>query len=54
MHPVAFYRQQSSFRGQIRGGHCSEVAVILDPDSYGLWLDSGMRDVAAASELLKD
>jgi putative SOS response-associated peptidase YedK len=24
-----------------------------DPDSYDLWLDPGMRDVAAASELLK-
>jgi len=27
--------------------------VILDPDSYYLWLDPGMRDVAAISELLK-
>jgi putative SOS response-associated peptidase YedK len=29
------------------------MPVILDPDSYDLWLDPGMRDVAAASELLK-
>ncbi len=29
------------------------MPVILDPDSYDLWLDPGMRDVTAASELLK-
>jgi putative SOS response-associated peptidase YedK len=29
------------------------MPVILDPDSYDLWLDPGMRDVGAASELLK-
>ena len=29
------------------------MPVILDPDGYDLWLDPGMRDVAAASELLK-
>jgi putative SOS response-associated peptidase YedK len=29
------------------------MPVILDPDSYDLWLDPGMRDVSAASELLK-
>jgi putative SOS response-associated peptidase YedK len=29
------------------------MPVILDPDSYDLWLDPGMRDVVAASELLK-
>jgi putative SOS response-associated peptidase YedK len=29
------------------------MPVILDPDSYDLWLDPGMSDVAAASELLK-
>jgi putative SOS response-associated peptidase YedK len=29
------------------------MPVIIDPDSYDLWLDPGMRDVAAASELLK-
>jgi len=29
------------------------MPVILDPDSFDLWLDPGMRDVAAASELLK-
>jgi putative SOS response-associated peptidase YedK len=28
------------------------MPVILDPDSYDLWLDPGMQDVAAASELL--
>jgi putative SOS response-associated peptidase YedK len=27
--------------------------VILDPDRYDLWLDPGMTDVSAASELLK-
>jgi len=29
------------------------MPVILDPDAYDLWLDPGMKDVSAASELLK-
>jgi putative SOS response-associated peptidase YedK len=29
------------------------MPVILDPDSYDLWLDPPMTNVAAASELLK-
>jgi putative SOS response-associated peptidase YedK len=29
------------------------MPVILDPDSYDLWLDPGMRNVVVASELLK-
>ena len=29
------------------------MPVILDPDNYDLWLDPGMRDVSAASDLLK-
>ena len=29
------------------------MPVILDPESYDLWLDPGMRDVAAASDVLK-
>ena len=29
------------------------MPVILDPDSYDIWLDPGMRDVSTASELLK-
>jgi putative SOS response-associated peptidase YedK len=29
------------------------MPVILDPDSYDLWLDPGMHNVAAISELLK-
>jgi putative SOS response-associated peptidase YedK len=29
------------------------MPVILDPDSYDLWLDPGMKDVGIASELLK-
>ena len=29
------------------------MPVILEPDSYELWLDPGMKDVSAASELLK-
>jgi putative SOS response-associated peptidase YedK len=29
------------------------MPVILDPDSYDLWLDPGMQNSAAASELLK-
>jgi putative SOS response-associated peptidase YedK len=27
------------------------MPVILDPDGYEIWLDPGMKDVAAASEL---
>lgn len=30
-----------------------QYTVILDPDAYEFWLDPGMRDVSAASELLK-
>ena len=29
------------------------MPVILDPDSYDLWLDPGMHDVAGLSDLLK-
>src|SRR5207245_1520625 len=29
------------------------MPVILDRDSYDLWLDPGMRDAGAAAELLK-
>jgi putative SOS response-associated peptidase YedK len=29
------------------------MPVILDPESYDLWLDPGMNDAAVASELLK-
>ena len=29
------------------------MPVILDPDAYDLWLDPGMKDVSAASDLLK-
>lgn len=29
------------------------MPVILDPDNYDLWLDPGMHDASAASELLK-
>jgi len=29
------------------------MPVILDPDSYDLWLDPGFTDVAAASDMLK-
>ena len=29
------------------------MPVILDPDDHDLWLDPGMRDVGAASDLLK-
>jgi putative SOS response-associated peptidase YedK len=29
------------------------MPVILDPDGYELWLDPGVRDVGAASELLR-
>jgi putative SOS response-associated peptidase YedK len=29
------------------------MPVILDPDGYDLWLDPGMKDVGAASEMLK-
>jgi putative SOS response-associated peptidase YedK len=29
------------------------MPVILDPDSYDLWLDPGMTNVAAVSDLLR-
>ena len=29
------------------------MPLILDPDSYHLWLDPGMQDTGAASEMLK-
>jgi hypothetical protein len=29
------------------------MPVILEPDSYDLWLDPWMKDAGAASELLK-
>jgi putative SOS response-associated peptidase YedK len=29
------------------------MPVILDSDSYDLWLDPGMQDASAASEMLK-
>jgi len=29
------------------------MPVILDPDGHDLWLDPGMQNVAAASDLLK-
>ena len=29
------------------------MPAILNPDSYDLWLDPGMMNVAAASDLLK-
>jgi putative SOS response-associated peptidase YedK len=29
------------------------MPVILDPEAYDLWLDPGMKDVSAASDLLR-
>jgi putative SOS response-associated peptidase YedK len=29
------------------------MPIILDPNAYDVWLDPGMTNVAAASELLK-
>ncbi len=29
------------------------MPVILDPDSYDLWLDPGMQNVAVVSDMLK-
>jgi putative SOS response-associated peptidase YedK len=29
------------------------MSIILDPEGCGLWLDPGMRDAGAASELLE-
>jgi putative SOS response-associated peptidase YedK len=37
----------------VTSGVHDRMPVILDPDSYDLWLDPGMQDVAAASDLLK-
>ena len=36
----------------VSGVH-DRMPVILDPDTYDLWLDPGMHNVAAVSELLK-
>jgi putative SOS response-associated peptidase YedK len=35
------------------GKQADRMPVILDPDSYDLWLDPGMQNVAVVSELLK-
>jgi putative SOS response-associated peptidase YedK len=59
-----FYAEISPYRDAVtRSHHVASVKlttavhdrmpVILDPDAYDLWLDPGMRDVSAASELLK-
>ena len=37
----------------VASGVHDRMPVILDPDSYDLWLDPGMTNVSAASELLK-
>jgi putative SOS response-associated peptidase YedK len=37
----------------VASGVHDRMPVILDPDGYDLWLDPGMKDVAAASDLLK-
>lgn len=37
----------------VTGAVHDRMPVILDPNSYDLWLDPGMQDVAAISELLK-
>ena len=37
----------------VTSGVHDRMPVILDPDNYDLWLDPGMQNVAAASELLK-
>jgi putative SOS response-associated peptidase YedK len=29
------------------------MPVILDPDSYDLWLDPGMQDTSTVSDILK-
>jgi putative SOS response-associated peptidase YedK len=34
-------------------GQIHHSDLILDPDSYDLWLDPGFADVVAVSELLK-
>ena len=37
----------------VTSGVHDRMPVILDPDNYDLWLDPGMQNVAAASDLLK-
>ena len=39
--------------GAVASAVHDRMPVILDADGYDLWLDPGMMDVAAASELLK-
>ena len=60
--PVEIACDMSAFRaakaGNLTGPGLSaeaatEQVVILDPNAYKMWLDPGMTNVAAASELLK-
>jgi putative SOS response-associated peptidase YedK len=37
----------------VTSGVHDRMPVILDPDGYVLWFDPGMRNVAAASDLLR-
>ena len=39
--------------GSVTSAIHDRMPVILNPDSYDLWLDPGMHDVAAISEFLK-
>jgi len=38
---------------KVMGELHDRMPVILDPDAYDLWLDPGVRDAGAASDLLK-
>ena len=50
--PVNFAILTTKGNDAVRHIH-DRMPVILDPDSYDLWLDPGMQNVAATSELLK-
>jgi len=46
--PLCERVNQISFHNAVTLAAHDRTPVILDPDSYDLWLDPGMRDVSAA------
>jgi len=50
---VILANRSAALRNGVISAVHDRMPVILDPEGYDQWLDPGMRDVAAASELLK-
>jgi putative SOS response-associated peptidase YedK len=46
--PLCERVNQITFHNAVTSAAHDRTPVILDPDSYDLWLDPGMRDVSAA------